>query len=78
MKTTYRLEIEVLSPLHIGSGRAELKNDVDFVCSKGVHVIDIDRALENLPAEAWARAIKGALLRRSFRADSIFLSPSIL
>lgn len=62
MKTTYRLEIEVLSPLHIGSGRAELKNDVDFVCSKGVHVIDIDRALESLSVEAWGKAVKGAPL----------------
>lgn len=59
MKTTYQLEVEVLSPLHINSGHGDLKKDIDFLCHHGVHIMDIDRLLNNLSEENWGKAVKG-------------------
>ena len=62
MKTTRQLEIEVLSPLHINSGHNDLKKDIDYLCHQGVHVMDIDRLLNNLSEENWGKAVKGVPL----------------
>lgn len=50
---THLIEMEVLSPVHISSGRGYLLNDVDFVCGKGIHIIDIDRVLAEIPVQSW-------------------------
>lgn len=60
---TYPIEIEILSPVHINSGRGQLRNNLDFVCGKGtLHVIDIERLLADLPIQNWiGSAIKARL-----------------
>jgi len=45
---TYRLTLETLSPIHIGSGKGELLQDYDFIV-EGNRAVIVN--LERLPAE---------------------------
>ena len=62
--TNYRLEIEVLSPVHIGSGRPDLVQDLDYVTARRIYVIDQEQMLAGLPPERWARAEEAEPLSR--------------
>jgi CRISPR-associated protein Csm5 len=67
--TNYRLEIEVLSPVHIGSGRPDLVDDLDYVTARQIHVIDQERMLAALPPERWARAEEASPLSQLLSAN---------
>jgi len=67
--TNYRLEIEVLSPVHIGSGRPDLVQDMDYVTARRIYVIDQEQMLAGLPPERWARAEEAEPLSRLLSAD---------
>ncbi len=67
--TNYRLGIEVLSPVHIGSGRPDLVDDLDYVRGRQIYVIDMERMLAELPADRWARAEEAAPLSTLLHAD---------
>lgn len=69
MGTNYRLEIEVLSPVHIGSGRPDLVDDLDYVTARRIYVIDQERMLAGLPEDRWARAEEAEPLSRLLSAD---------
>lgn len=50
---SYKVRVELLSPLHIGSGRADLVYDYDFVMEGDrILVMDIDKVLEAVPEGA--------------------------
>jgi len=66
--TNYRLEIEVLSPVHIGSGRPDLVDDLDYVTAKQIYVIDQEQMLAALPPERWAQAEEAAPLSQLLSA----------
>jgi CRISPR-associated protein Csm5 len=51
---TLKAELEVLSPLHVNSGRGELLEDYDFVAAgKEICVIDSERLLCDMPLDKW-------------------------
>src|SRR5581483_1965507 len=50
--STWRLELEVLSPLHVGAGGPPLLDGYDYVASREkVWVLDLDRVLDHVPDE---------------------------
>src|SRR3712207_5282737 len=56
LTTRWRLTVEVLSPVHIGSGGPPLHADYDYALRGGeVWVLDQDRALDRLTEEQLAR-----------------------
>jgi CRISPR-associated protein Csm5 len=67
--TDYPLEIEVVSPLHIGSGAPDLVDDLDFVRGRQIYVIDVDRVLAALPADRLGQAEAATPLSRLLNAD---------
>jgi CRISPR-associated protein Csm5 len=67
--TNYRLEIEVLSPVHIGSGRPDLMEDLDYVKARRIYVIDQERMFNELPPDRLARAEEATPLSRLLTAD---------
>jgi CRISPR-associated protein Csm5 len=58
------IEIEVLSPVHVGSGREPLVLDADFVAGDRVYVIDQEWMLGELSEAQFARAVNGEALSR--------------
>jgi CRISPR-associated protein Csm5 len=51
--TTYRLELTVRSPLHIGSGSAPLRKNVDFASfGQFLYVLDVDAVLDYVLPDA--------------------------
>ncbi|HZU07467.1 MAG TPA: type III-A CRISPR-associated RAMP protein Csm5 [Chloroflexota bacterium] len=58
--TRWRVELELLTPLHVGAGGPRLLAGYDFAVDGGeVWVLDIDRVLAHLPEAALARALTG-------------------
>jgi CRISPR-associated protein Csm5 len=63
ISTTQQIEIEVLSPLHIGAGGDNLLNDVDYVSTnEKIYVID---------EEAMFQALSSDRLKQAERATSL-------
>lgn len=54
---TFDFTMEIVSPVHIGAGRAPLIKDLDFVNGQQIHFIDLPRVLEEKLARYW---IEGA------------------
>lgn len=62
LATSWRLELEVLTPLHVGAGGPPLLADYDFVAHRGeVWVLDLERVLERLPDERLAGDVDARL-----------------
>lgn len=64
LSTRHRLEIQILSPMHIGSGHGPLVDDLDYVRGRQIFVIDQDRLFEGLDAKKLERAAAGEKLSR--------------
>jgi CRISPR type III-A-associated RAMP protein Csm5 len=69
IKSTQQVTLEVLTPLHIGSGRADLLNDLDYVSGERLYVIDQERMLAALPTSKLRQAEQAAPLSRLLTDD---------
>jgi|GEM_PF-1093582 len=62
--TAQLIEIEVITPLHIGAGGNDLLNEVDYICDDQIYVIDQNLAFADLPTDRLQLAAQGADLSR--------------
>lgn len=67
--TNFKATLEVISPVHIDSGRGDLLADYDFTVGREIYVIDHDKMWEMVDESVWSREGLDAQLSNLLRPN---------